>query len=236
MTKIYSYIIRVDDGAAPNPYGDICTLTICKPKIRKAADEGDWIIGTGSKNIRLRDGSKHDFSKSLVYAMKVTDKKTLPEYDKYCLKYLKIKIPNWKSKQFDKKMGDCIYDYAKSNNPIQRDGIHGKSNKRKDISGKYSLLSKYFYYFGSEPKLIPKKLYALIHTTQGHKIFTDAKNTHKKSIKQFEEWISKFDGSGVFPEPQLKYRFENNADKDCRISCSNERLKNDTKDKAICAK
>jgi len=52
MTKIYSYIIRVDDGAAPNPYGDICTLTICKPKIRKAADEGDWIIGTGSKNIR----------------------------------------------------------------------------------------------------------------------------------------------------------------------------------------
>lgn len=68
--KLYSYRIPVDDGAAPNPYWDICTLVICKPAIRRTAQVGDWVIGTGSKNSPI--GNIED---KLVYAMKVTDKK-----------------------------------------------------------------------------------------------------------------------------------------------------------------
>jgi len=29
----------------PRPYGGICTLAICKPRIRATAAVGDWIIG-----------------------------------------------------------------------------------------------------------------------------------------------------------------------------------------------
>ena len=54
MNKLFSYVLRFDDGAAPNPFGGICTLTICKPAIRRSASVGDWIIGTGSKNSRLK--------------------------------------------------------------------------------------------------------------------------------------------------------------------------------------
>lgn len=82
--KLYSYIIPTDDGAAPNPFGNTCTLTICKPAIRRSAMPGNWVIGTGSKNVFLRNGVKKDFSKHLVYAMLVTDKKTLEEYDSFC--------------------------------------------------------------------------------------------------------------------------------------------------------
>lgn len=71
--RLYSYVLRVDDGAAPNPYWGTCTLTICKPDIRRCAQVGDWIVGTGSKNVRLKDGNKYDFSDDVVYAMKVTD-------------------------------------------------------------------------------------------------------------------------------------------------------------------
>ena len=77
--KLYSYCIPVDDGAAPNPYWGVCTLTICKPAIRRTASIGDWVIGTGAKNVNGKD-----YSNKLVYAMLVTDKMTLPEYDKYC--------------------------------------------------------------------------------------------------------------------------------------------------------
>jgi len=45
MQKLFSYIIPIDDGPAPNPFGDICTLAICKPAIRRKAQVGDWVIG-----------------------------------------------------------------------------------------------------------------------------------------------------------------------------------------------
>ena len=61
MGQIYSYVLRYDDGVAPNPYGGVCTLAICKPVIRKKAQVGDWVIGTGSFELGLGD--------TLVYAM-----------------------------------------------------------------------------------------------------------------------------------------------------------------------
>jgi hypothetical protein len=122
MAKIYSYIIPVDDGAASNPFGGICTLTICKPAIRRTATVGCWIIGTGSKHTKMMNGLSYDFSKTLVYAMKVTDKMTLAEYDAYCANKLSIKIPDWKSKRFEKRVGDCLYDYAGGILPRQRMG------------------------------------------------------------------------------------------------------------------
>ncbi|MEQ8924467.1 MAG: hypothetical protein RLO81_01575, partial [Fulvivirga sp.] len=66
--RLFSYCIPTDDGAAPNPYFEICTLTICKPVIRRNASVGDWIAGVGSKNV-----CGIDYSGKLVYAMKVTD-------------------------------------------------------------------------------------------------------------------------------------------------------------------
>jgi len=50
MARLFSYTIPIDDGAAPNPFNGFCTLTICKPAIRRVARKGDWIAGLGSKN------------------------------------------------------------------------------------------------------------------------------------------------------------------------------------------
>ena len=79
MKKLYSYILRIDDGAAPNPFWNVCTFTVCKPAIRRTAKIGDWIIGTGSKNSNCNDGNTHDLSDSVVYAMRVSNKMTLAE-------------------------------------------------------------------------------------------------------------------------------------------------------------
>lgn len=50
MTSLFSYTVRYDDGAAPNPFNGLCTLAICKPGIRLHAKEGDWIAGIGPTN------------------------------------------------------------------------------------------------------------------------------------------------------------------------------------------
>ena len=63
--KLYSYVVARDFGFAPNPFYQFCTLGTCKPKIRRRAEIGDWIVGTGSKT-RNREAY-------IVFVMKVTE-------------------------------------------------------------------------------------------------------------------------------------------------------------------
>lgn len=55
--------------------------------------------------------------------MKITDVKTLKEYDTFCKSVLPNKIPNWKNSDWKNKMGDCIYDYSNEEDLIIRKGV-----------------------------------------------------------------------------------------------------------------
>ena len=68
--KLFSYIVTHDAGFAPNPFWGYCTLACCKPKIRKTAQKGDWIVGLSPK----AKGNK------IIYAMQVEE--ILP-FEKY---------------------------------------------------------------------------------------------------------------------------------------------------------
>lgn len=74
MTRIYSYVVRYDSGFAPNPFYSYCTLATCKPSIRRSANVGDWVVGSGSNSRSVRRGGH------LVYAMRVTDAMTFDQY------------------------------------------------------------------------------------------------------------------------------------------------------------
>src|SRR5690348_16135882 len=83
MPKLYSYVVQHDYGLSPNPSGGFCTLAFCKfkrkkrsrkPNVVEQSQKDDWVIGTGGvKALSAGHGR-------LVYAMKVTEKWTLPEY------------------------------------------------------------------------------------------------------------------------------------------------------------
>lgn len=49
--KLHSYVIEHDLGFAPNPFFGLCTLACCKPDIRKQAEVGHLVMGTGSANV-----------------------------------------------------------------------------------------------------------------------------------------------------------------------------------------
>ena len=198
MAKIYSYVLRIDDGAAPNPFGGICTLTICKPIIRRKSSIGDWVIGTGSKNVRLSDCETHDFFNCLVYAMKITEKMYLKKYDEWCKENMPIKIPQFYSNNIIEQRGDCIYDFSEGVPPKVRKSVHTEKNRPKDVSGKYSLLSNHFYYFGEKPVVMPNDLQIFVKGNQGHLVFDDL-----EIINRFEQWIKQYP-INICNEPQLK--------------------------------
>lgn len=203
MTKIFSYVLRIDDGAAPNPFHNYCTLAICKPKIRKTAEIGDWVIGTGSKNAKLKDKQIYDFSNCLVYAMKITDIMTFEEYDQFCQNKLANKIPNWKSKNWIDKVGDCIYDFGNNKLPSIRKSVHNETNRITDLGGLNVLISNQFYYFGEEPKLIPEYLETIIKRNQNHK-----KIEENDLVQKLEKWLSQFELNKLYAEPQMKWVLE----------------------------
>ena len=70
MAGGFSYIITRDFGFAPNPFHGVLTLATCKPKIRKAAQVGDYLIGNSNK----ANGNK------LIYMAKVDEITTFDQY------------------------------------------------------------------------------------------------------------------------------------------------------------
>jgi hypothetical protein len=176
--KLFTYTIPVDDGAAPNPFGEYCTLTICKPTIRRVAKKGDWIAGFGSKN-----APSGDLSRKLVYAMEITQVLSMKEYDRCATSQWPSKIPEIKSADMSRRLGDCIYDFS-VDPPRQRAGVHGKGNRDTDLGGQNALISSNFYYFGRNAVIIPESLLPILHQTQGHK-----SSANDKYINEFVNWI-----------------------------------------------
>ncbi len=162
MSTLYSYVVKHDYGAAPNPFWGVCSLVICKPQIRRSATDGDWIVGTGSASSPLGDIRDH-----LIFAMKVTRKMPMGDYDAYCRDQLPGKIPEWRSRDPRRRVGDAIYDFS-VRPPRLRPSVHSERNRERDLGGLYALLSEHFFYFGSQPIPLLPQLHAMI-AGRGHK-------------------------------------------------------------------
>ena len=224
MLNLFSYVLRYDDGAAPNPFWGTCTLAICKPVIRRKAEVGDWIVGTGSKNSPIGD-----ISAQMVYAMKVTEKLSMSQYDTFCGAHLARKIPEWLTGNFKGRMGDCIYDYANGEPPTLRDSVHKELNRTRDLRGKFVLLSTEFYYFGDKPVPLPPELIAIVKRNQGHK-----RVESESLVKSFEAWVVRFPLNELRGQPQLKKEFT--TKRYVRSKCSRNDYEDDcsTREEVVC--
>ena len=115
--RLFSYVVARDFGFAPNPFFGVCTLATCKPRIRKVAKCGDWIMGTGSKS-RDREGY-------LVFVMRVSETLTFNEYwnDERFLR----KRPNLQG-SLKQAFGDNIYFQAENGRWHQQNSHHSYAN------------------------------------------------------------------------------------------------------------
>ncbi|PSR56274.1 hypothetical protein AHMF7605_23620 [Adhaeribacter arboris] len=188
----YSYKIVRDYGFAPNPFFGICTLANCKPKIRKAANINDWIIGTGAKEIGLIN--------HLIFLMKVTGKITYEEYWSSPGYSCKKPVLNGSLAQI---YGDNIYYKNESNIWCHTDSHHSfenglinEANLTRALSGKYVLISDTFYYFGNKHFKIPSEFISLCCKSRDFE-----KKLDYKLGERFINWVSQRYESGIIGDP-----------------------------------
>lgn len=194
-------------------------MAICKPAIRKTASVGDWIAATGSKGFPIDQPQRR-----LIYAMKVTKKLTMRDYDEHCRKALPIKIPKRPAKSYSEFVGDSIFQFSDSSNKIVLlPSVHSKTNRKHDLSGQFVLLSNHFAYFGNQAPLIPETLEGIIKTGRGHQ---SAKNV--PFVQEFERWIEAFELGGILGDPISKCMGWRNSK--ATGSCSKAHLADDEDD------
>lgn len=192
----FRYKLNHDYGLAPNPFGGIMTLAVCKGDIRKNKNLqiGDWIIGTGSKKMgRLNQ---------LIYAMKVEGWMTFDEYWNDPRFEFKKPVINGSLIQMygdniyhtDSKTGIVIQEICAHSN---KDNSQNDKHARRDVRGKNVLFSKQFYYFGNSSPKIPKKLQFICCTSRNYSY----KDIDEACIQEFVEWLKQNFKSGINGDP-----------------------------------
>lgn len=199
--RLFSYVVARDFGFAPNPFHGYCTLATCKPGIRKGANIGDWVIGTGSRG----KGRVRDRRGFLVYAMRVTEVMTFSEYWSDPRFYRKR--PNLRG-SLKQGYGDNIYFKDDSGNWHQQDSHHSYEeggqnyhNIQRDTQTDRVLISTDYVYWGGKGPEIPEKL----RNYKGEDIRKKGsgyKNRFSPDlIEEFVKWLRSLDLNGYMAEP-----------------------------------
>jgi hypothetical protein len=152
---LFSYVVRWDIGFAPNPFHGVCTLATCKQDIRRIAQRGDWIVGTGSRP----NGKAGD----LVFGMKVDEIVSFDEY--WADTRFASKKPNLRGSRMQQ-FGDNIYHHSPDGAWVQENSRHSKRDgspeprhiQRDTGRTDQVLLGREFVYFGGDGPPVPPEL------------------------------------------------------------------------------
>ena len=155
MIRLYSYVVKNDAGFAPNPFYEFCTVATCKPRIRKTAQVGDWILGTGSNERSKRRGGY------IVFAMRVSEIMSFHEY---------WQAPRFLCKRSNRLLGkqgacgDNIYYWNKDAKQYCQvpysyhcgiDGTPDQDELKKDTGVDRVLISDDYIYWGDDGPPLP---------------------------------------------------------------------------------
>lgn len=185
--KLYSYIVAVDTGFAPNPFFGYCTLGTCKPRLRRTAEVGDWVIGTGAK-------TRHDLAGHLIFAMRVDE---VLDFHSYWLD------PRFRHKRpkadgmAEERCGDNTYHRGEDGRWIQEPSFHsGPCGEQDDWHVEYDtaadrvLISQKFVYWGANALWIPDRFKP--HAASGDQICMRAQGyriLRSSIVEDFVQWL-----------------------------------------------
>jgi hypothetical protein len=184
---MHSYIIEHDMGFAPNPFHGICTLATCKPRIRKYASVGDYVLGTGAK--------KRSQQNRFVYLMRIGQ---ITTFDKYWSDPRYARKKALMNGSFVQRYGDNIYHRNfETGDWIQEDSFHSqelgrphKENIQTDTgTTDRVLIGDWFVYWGGEGPMVPEEFGSVVQKTQGHKSIDSV-----ELINSFVSWAKSSDG------------------------------------------
>jgi len=198
--NIFSYVVDHDNGKAPNPYFDFCTLCRCKfrekakdarghklPRnIVELASVEDWVIGTGGAS--KRSVGRHG---TLVYAMQVDER--LRRWDYFTDQRFAEKRP----------LETGTYEQTRGDNERPRNNFERREQ--------FALVSRHFYYFGASAIDIPERFKCLEKTGPGFR------KVDPENFRPFREWLEQHYEPGKQGDPC--YQELPKGAKRCKSSC-----------------
>lgn len=184
-----------DYGLAPNPFGQYCTLAVCKPQVRRNPyiRIGDWIIGFGSVNL----GNEN----KLIYIMQIDEIISMNDY--------------WNDNRFEYKKpilngslvqlyGDNFYHQNDKGMWVQENSAHsntdGSTNFQHletDTGGENVLISQKFVYFGDSCVDVNKKFEEVIPAGRGIK----RSSISEEIGEEFIGWVISKYAIGIHGDP-----------------------------------
>lgn len=183
MNRLYAYIVRWDDGFAPNPFQGVCTLACCKYVTRRVAQVGDYIVGLNSKSLGNR----------LVYAMQISETMTFDEY--WHARRFRAKRPDV-SADGEKALGDNIYHWDGSkwekalSHHTRDDAAEDQWFTNDDTRTNKLLVGAVFTYWGDKAPPLPNNLRFLKtpfeRVARGHR-----RNFTQEQVDAFIEWFKR---------------------------------------------
>jgi hypothetical protein len=190
---VFSYVIEHDLGFAPNPFNGVCTLACCKPRIRKKAELGDYILGMGAVRPKLQG--------HITFWMRVDEIVTFDEY--------------WSDIRFRRKKpvmagttylryGDNIYHRDGGEVFHQEDSFHSledgslsSGDLRRDTgTTEKVLIGREFVYWGRAGIKLPDDLKCFAISGPGHK-----SNFSEEEIERLIGWLGTHRERGYRGEP-----------------------------------
>lgn len=161
MTTVFAYRVDHDRGLAPNPFFGICSLAVCKPKVRRQAGIGDYVLGTSSYERRNMARSGVPGGRA-VFIMRVT---AITDFERYHDDWPR-KRPLMRGARI-RRVGDAIYRRdPETSEWLQADSLHSRpggvlspADLQTDTGWTDKvLLSDDFTYWGKDAPALPSDL------------------------------------------------------------------------------
>ena len=169
--KAFSYVIVKDGGAAPNFERPKTTLAVCKPRIRRKAVKGDFVVAFSGASLGLEPHS-------VRWAGVVVEKLSFDAY--------------WNDRRFQRKKPgksahpDNFYYMIQRGFVQVENDTHGPESKSTDTNGKFVLVLDPVWHFPNESPILPQQFgLRLTNGRRGHRVTSITPETHR----ELEGWL-----------------------------------------------
>ncbi len=180
MVKIWRYVLATDNGLAPCIDNGVLSLCCCKPRIRKGANVGDYVMGF----MPIRFARKGPL---LAWVGVISEKLTMGDYQ--------AKYPDRQDAIYKR---DGYHSDGRENLSHNGGDYHlDPANQTRDKNGIYALLCKPFWYWGGTPFPVPENFHFLTH----HFVGEANAVTNPSVLPKLRDWLGSLE-PGIHGQPR----------------------------------
>jgi hypothetical protein len=138
--RVYTYVIRYDEGSAPNYELPLTTLAVCKPDIRRCSEEGNLIVAFSGARLSAEPHA-------VRWAGVIRDKMPFADY----WRDIRFRV----KKPLQSSTPDNIYKPVGAELHQVPNSTHDERSRLGDLRGRFVLVFDPVWRFGTKAPILP---------------------------------------------------------------------------------